>query len=174
MADTEPELTLKPADRKTFSAAMSRFATGVAVLTACHDGQPFAATVSALTSLSLDPCQLLVCVPSATPTGNAIKASGRFALSLLDRNQHDVAKAIVDHDAEALGAIEWAADAAGLPIVGSAIASVSCRLVYVVTSGDHNIMIGEVDECRQREGEPLVAFGGGFGSFANADRRDKC
>lgn len=165
MADAELAIRPQSADRQSFRAAMSRFATGVAVLTACHDGQRFGMTINSLTSVSLDPCQILVCVNTGSATGGAIKASGSFAVSLLDQSQLDVARSFVGRDAGRFNAIACATGPRGLPLVEGALAALSCRVADIVTSGDHEIVIGDVLECWQRNGEPLVFFGGAYGRF---------
>lgn len=165
MADVEMAMRPQVADRHSFRAAMSRFATGVAVLTTCHEGQRFGMTVNSLTSVSLDPCQVLVCVNRGSATGEAIKASGAFALSLLDRLQQDVARSFAGRDASRFESTACSAGLAGLPLVEGALATLSCRVADVVVSGDHEIVIGDVLECSQRNGEPLVFFGGSYGGF---------
>lgn len=165
MAQAGLSIIPQSADRQSFRAAMSRFATGVAVLTAVHEGQRFGMTVNSLTSVSLEPCQLLVCVSHGSATGRAIKASGVFALSLLERQQMDVARSFVGRDAGRFEAIACATSADGPPLVEGALATLSCRVADVLTSGDHEILIGDVVECWQRPGEPLVFFGGSYGGF---------
>jgi 3-hydroxy-9,10-secoandrosta-1,3,5(10)-triene-9,17-dione monooxygenase reductase component len=144
---------------------MSKFATGVAVLTASHEGQPFGMTINSLTSVSLDPCQILVCINHGSTTGNAIKASGSFAVNLLDRDQRDVANSFVGRNATRFQSIPCATGTNGLPLVEGALATLICRVKDVLVSGDHEVVIGDVLECGQREGEPLVFFGGAYGSF---------
>lgn len=144
---------------------MSKFATGVAVLTASHDGQRFGMTINSLTSVSLDPHQILVCINHGSVTGNAIRESGHFAVSLLDRDQLDVARSFVGRNAARFETITCADHAVGLPIIEGALGTLVCRVSDIVTSGDHDVVIGEVIECWQRDGEPLVFFGGSYGRF---------
>lgn len=165
MVDAELAIRPQSADRQSFRAAMSRFATGVAVLTACHDGQRFGMTINSLTSVSLDPCQILVCVNKGSATGGAIKASGSFAVSLLDHSQLDVARSFVGREAGRFGAIACITGPRSLPLIEGALATLSCRVADIIISGDHEIVIGNVLECWHRNGEPLVFFGGAYGSF---------
>lgn len=165
MADADTGVRPQSADRQSFRSAMARFATGVAVLTASHDGHRFGMTINSLTSVSLDPCQILVCVNRGSATGHAIKASGAFAVSLLSREQQDVARSFVGRDAARFDTTAATTGTAGLPLIDGALATLSCRVADIVTSGDHDIVIGNVFECWQRKGAPLVFFGGGYGGF---------
>lgn len=152
-------------DKQAFRATMSKFATGVAVLTASSEGQRFGMTINSLTSVSLDPHQLLVCINHGSATGNAIRESGLFAVSLLDREQLDVARSFVGRNAARFEAVACMDHSAGIPIIDGALGHLVCHVRDIVTSGDHDVVIGDVVECRQREGEPLVFFAGAYGRF---------
>ncbi|WP_201835466.1 flavin reductase family protein [Microvirga zambiensis] len=149
----------------SFRTTMSKFATGVAVLTSLHEGQRFGMTINSLTSVSLDPHQILVCLNQGSATGNAIRSSGRFAVNLLDRDQQDVARSFVGRDAKRFDCTACTTSVAGLPLVEGALAYLVCRVSDILPSGDHDIVIGDVVECWQRDGEPLVFYSGAYGSF---------
>lgn len=68
-----------------FRKAMSNFPTGVAVLTAAENGTRYGMTVNSLTSVSLTPSLLLVCPKKGSSTGEALKRTGRFAVTFCRR-----------------------------------------------------------------------------------------
>ena len=72
-----------------FRGCVGEFATGVAVVTAEHEGVPAGMTLNAFTSVSLDPLLVLVSLGSGSRTLHATTASGRFAVSILQRGQHE-------------------------------------------------------------------------------------
>ena len=76
-----------PEDKETFRHVIGHFASGVTVLTTRGDDQDFGATASAVSSLSLEPPMLLVCLDQRSSTQEAIHATGRFAVNILDENQ---------------------------------------------------------------------------------------
>ena len=43
-----------------------------------------------------------------------------------------------------------------------AIAHVVCRVSEIVAAGDHDVVFGEVEDCRVNGGNPLVFFLGGY------------
>ena len=55
-------------DEERYRATMSRWGTGVSVVTSLGHGGPRGATATALTSLSLDPLLVLVCFNHASNT----------------------------------------------------------------------------------------------------------
>ena len=64
-------------DPKQFRSVMATFATGVAVIATEWSGELFGATINSLTSVSLEPCMLLVCTSEGSATGTATGASSR-------------------------------------------------------------------------------------------------
>lgn len=58
-------------DPVTMRNTMGRFTTGIAVVTTITGGQPYGMTVNSLTSVSLDPPLLLVCLANDARTTQA-------------------------------------------------------------------------------------------------------
>lgn len=68
-----------------------RFATGVAVITTSAAGTPHGMTVNSLTSVSLEPPMLLVCLTIGARTTDAIVKGGRSAVNILSARQEQLA-----------------------------------------------------------------------------------
>lgn len=149
-------------DPTSFRKVMGRFATGVAVVTTAHDGMPFGMTINSLTSVSLDPCLLLVCPKKGSATGKAIKSSGRFAVNILEESQKDLCLRFVGENAERFGGLQLEEDAWGAPLLPNSLAQISCRLSAVHSGGDHDIILGEVIACDDKAGQPLIFHDGQF------------
>jgi len=152
-------------DRSFFRLTMSCFATGVAILTTASEGRRYGMTINSLTSVSLDPAQILVCINHGSPTGNAIKERGLFGVSLLHHGQHVAATSFVGPNAARFDAIDCHDGDLGIPLVHGALASLICRPANILSSGDHEIIIGDVIRAARDDGEPLIFFGGKFGGF---------
>lgn len=164
-----PALADEPVDPRAFRAAMGAFATGVAVVTASDRGAWFGMTVNSLTSVSLDPCLLLVCPRRGSATGDAIKASGLFAVNLLNKSQKALASRFVGQNGDRFSGVGVDIGARGLPVLHDALSHFECVVRDVHAGGDHDIVIGEVVSCLRREGDPLVFFRGAFGHYLPAD-----
>jgi hypothetical protein len=104
-------------DRDVFRDVIGRFVSGVSVVTTAVGGEQFAATVSALASVSLEPPMLLVCLNRTSATQEAITRSGRFAVSILAEHQHRLARWFATKEAAKLDAGVAAAGPAGLPVI---------------------------------------------------------
>src|SRR5712692_11685213 len=74
-----------------FRDVIGHFASGVTVITAVHHGESFGTTASAVSSLSLDPPMLLVCMNRQSTTGQAVHAERRFAVNILTEHQAEEA-----------------------------------------------------------------------------------
>ncbi|WP_442580213.1 flavin reductase family protein [Mesorhizobium sp. ASY16-5R] len=155
-------------DPQAFRAAIGAFATGVAVVTASDAGAWFGMTMNSLTSVSLDPCLLLICPKKGSATGSAMKASGQFGVSLLNNSQKELAGRFVGRAAsmaERFDGLNIDIGQRGLPLLRDALSSFECVVRDIHSGGDHDIVIGEVISCRRLDGEPLVFFRGGFGKY---------
>src|SRR3954463_15833998 len=80
--------------RLDFRDVVGAFATGVTVVTS-RVGDTFAGmTLNSFVSVSLDPLLVLVSLAHGTRTLQVVRQSGRFAVSILHREQHDAAIAL--------------------------------------------------------------------------------
>src|SRR3954467_7675317 len=78
-----------------FREVISHFASGVTVITSRHDGRSFGTTASAVTSLSLEPPMLLICMNKQSETGRAVALSKRFGVNILGADQADLAERLL-------------------------------------------------------------------------------
>jgi 3-hydroxy-9,10-secoandrosta-1,3,5(10)-triene-9,17-dione monooxygenase reductase component len=156
--------TLSP-DQLAFRRTMGAFATGVAVLTTSWQGSDYGMTINSLTSLSLDPCLLLVCTVKGSLTGQAIAGRRAFGVSLLAHDQQHVSSRFVGQVPDRFKGIDTIASENGIPLIAGALAHFDCSVYDIHEGGDHDIIVGRVDRCHAHHGEPLLFFRGGYGSF---------
>lgn len=162
---------LAPVDRDTFRAACGRFASGVTVVATRRGGATTAKTVSAFSSLSLDPPLVGVAVGGASPLADALLQGGGFGVSVLRADQ----AAISDHFATHATRRPIVAPAgfvqpvrSDAPVLDDCLAWFGCTVVDVVRAGDHLLAVGHVlavDGDPQPD-PPLVHHGGRYGAVA--------
>lgn len=155
--------------------AMSRFATGVVVITVGGD-QPHGMTANAITSLSLDPPLLLCCVAHEARMHHALSTRGRFAISVLGADQEDVARHFADKNrplgpAEFAG-VDWSPGLhTGAPLMTNALACLECELVQSQSCADHTIFVGRVlDTTLAGNGDGLLFYLGRYRSITAEPR----
>ncbi|WP_131738407.1 flavin reductase family protein [Actinomadura roseirufa] len=151
-----------PVDAAAMRRTIGRFATGVAVVTT-HDGQgPHGMTVNSLTSVSLDPPLLLVCLTTGARTTDAVVTSGRFAVNVLSDRQLEIALRFARRGADHFEGLAPAYGAHRVPVVPDALAHLECTAERHFEAGDHVVVIGRVHGVCDRAGEPLAFLGGRF------------
>ncbi len=150
--------------------AMGRFATGVTVITArTGDGAPVGTTVSAVTSLSLDPPLVLVCLDRRSQTLSAVREHGAFAVNVLGAHHQDVSIAFArSANRAAWDDLSHADGTTGSPMLDGAHVALDCRIESITEGGDHEILIGRVVDLRHGDdtGEPLLYYGGQYAALA--------
>lgn len=152
-----------------FREVMGHFATGVAVVTARKgDGSAVGLTVSALTSVSLDPTLLLICVHKDAGPHDEIIRRGVFAVNVLSAEQDAMAMHFADEEAEMrFQGMEVESAPQGSPLIPLSLAWLECSISEVLPGGDHSVIVGEVQACGAGPGDPLLFFRGrlkGMGS----------
>ena len=162
-------LHMDAVDPMVFRRTMGTFATGVAVVTTVWDGEYHGMTMNSLTSVSLDPCMLLVCPRRGSATGDAIANSGEFVVNLLRADQQEFSSRFIGSFEDRFAGVEVEHTASGTPLLSEALAHIGCRVVDTHAAGDHDIVVGEVTFCRELAGDPLVFFQGRFGGFTHRD-----
>jgi flavin reductase (DIM6/NTAB) family NADH-FMN oxidoreductase RutF len=155
-------------DEGIFREVVSHFTTGVAVVTTRQGDVRFGVTASAVSSLSLDPPMLLVCLNRRLPTCDAIEASGAFAVNILAEGQHDLALQFATRHPDKFRGVRVADGDLRLPMLTDALAHLECRVHNRVDAATHAVFLGEVQTARALGGTPLTYFRGAFGSLASA------
>jgi len=155
-------------DAQIFRQAWGKFATGVAVVTTIEpNGHVHGMAANGITSVSLDPMLVLVCVGHNRNSYPLIKENGRFAINILNESQQPLAenyaKPPEQRDADFDAGFKFTER--GSAISEESLAYMDCHVVQELTAGDHTIFIGEVDEIKVTDGQPLLFFEGAFGKL---------
>ncbi|MDP2215561.1 flavin reductase family protein [Phenylobacterium sp.] len=154
----------EPLDPLAWRAAMGAFASGVVIVTTQDEaGQPVGTTVSAFSSVSLDPPLLLVCLDHKSRTRAAVKRSGHFCINILAAGQGALARLFAGPGAtDRFADVEITPGVLGAPQIAGALASIDCRLHSLHAAGDHDILIGRGLNIAAAPGDPLIYSQGRF------------
>ncbi len=149
--------------KEDFRAALSRFASGITVVTSVDGGgRPHGMTVSAFCSVSLEPTLVLVCISQDTGSHNCIAESKKFAVNILSEDQTELSERFSAPIEDRFSATEYYYGANGLPLLNGALAGMECRLVHSYSGGDHTIYVGEIEAAYVEDGKPLLHFRGEY------------
>lgn len=136
---------------------MARFVTGVTVVTSLdRQGIPHGMTANAVSSVSLDPLLVLVCVDRGASMARVVGEGAVFALSVLAADQQWLSERFAD-DERGYGLAEFegvatSAGVTGAPLLDGAAAWLDCRVTEVAAGGDHVVVFGEVVAAQEGEG----------------------
>lgn len=150
-------------DPTTFREALGRFATGVTVVTAVDAlGLPVGMTVSAFSSLSLEPPLILVCIGREAKSLEAISGAPWFAVNILAEGQKGLSYRFAAKAGDKFEGLDWQPGEGGSPLLAGCIAILECRHHRLFEGGDHVILTGRVERVRTAEGDPLLYFRGAY------------
>jgi flavin reductase (DIM6/NTAB) family NADH-FMN oxidoreductase RutF len=150
-----------------FKHILSRWGSGVTVVTMKHGETVHGMTASAFCSVSLEPPLILICVGKKQGSLPLIKGSGRFVVNILAEGQEQLsdffAKPRPEGDAQ-FAAHSHQKAANGTPILDGSMGWMDCKVHSVAEGGDHDILIGLIEKMGVSETakEPLVYFCGKY------------
>lgn len=157
-------------DIDLFKQVMRRFATGVMVMTVADGMETHAMTVNAVTSVSLTPLLMLVCVENKARSHELLRASRAFVLNILTDRQRELGERFA-YDSESRAhpeaLVEGTAGMTGGLIFKESLGFLECRVTAEYPAGDHTIFIGEVVDGRVNDESagPLLYYGGKWQSM---------
>jgi flavin reductase (DIM6/NTAB) family NADH-FMN oxidoreductase RutF len=157
--------TSKPLDQGVFRDVIGNFTSGVTVITTKRGDERFGVTASAVSSLSMDPPMLLVCLNRQLATADAITESGVFAVNILDEDQGQLATQFATRHPDKFRGVSVADGALGIPVLGDALAHLECSVTERINVATHAVFMAEVQDARTKSGKPLVYFRSKFGRF---------
>ena len=157
-----------PIERNELRRVMGHFATGVTVITTLSkEGKLHGLTANAVSSLSLDPPLLIICVDKKAESYSSFEESGVFTVNILADDQEDISRRFAVSGGEKFEGVAYRRGANGAPILSGALAHLECKLHAVYEGGDHTIYLGLIEEAETREVKPLLFFRGGFRSLGD-------
>ncbi len=149
-------------DQLLFRQVMSRFASGVTIVTTACDGQYAGLTVSSFTSLSLNPTLVLVCIAEYATTYAALREAGQYAVNILSEQQEHLSRLFATPEAEKFVPGTYTISEHGLPLLNDSLATLECRVINIFPGGDHTIFVGEVIAAQIHRGCPLLYYRSGY------------
>jgi len=161
----------RPPTSAEFRIACSQFATGVSVLTVEREpGRVHGMTANSLTSVSLSPLLLLICVDHRAQFLPMVHEKKRFGVNILKDDQQPISIYFAQREEkpaiEAQLGIRYRWTESGIPLLDDALVHVACNVVASYVAGDHTIFLGEVETTEVLDGEPLLYFRGGYRRLA--------
>jgi flavin reductase (DIM6/NTAB) family NADH-FMN oxidoreductase RutF len=148
MADAPVAPQAPTVEAHVFKDVLSRFASGVTVVTTSSDGVLHGLTVSAFASVSAEPPRVLVSLGNATDSMPLVQRAGIFAVHILGRAHAGLgprfAKLVPGID-DPFAGLALGTARTGAPILRDCLAWLDCRVEKVLPVGDHTLFVGAVE-----------------------------
>ncbi|MCP3822719.1 flavin reductase [Streptomyces sp. A3M-1-3] len=156
---------------------MRNFATGVCVVSTYVDTpegrRHDAVTVNSLTSVSLEPPLVSVCLRRDSDFLADLQATGVWAVSILDTGADDVAQSLAgdrENRAAALSTLPASPGESTGALVLDSLGWLECALRDKIDAGDHTVAIGEVLATGSQDRRcPLISLRGRY--YTTGERR---
>ncbi|MBS1842813.1 MAG: flavin reductase family protein [Actinobacteria bacterium] len=134
-------------DRETFRSIMASFPTGVTVVTTRDaEGEFKGFTSNAVTSVSLDPPLLLVCVALTSETLPVLRQARRFVVNFLKHGEHEISQRFAGKGEGKFDGVSHGIKD-GLPVLDDhVIAHAVCTTENEIEAGDHIVLIARVSD----------------------------
>lgn len=151
-------------DSRAFRNTIGLFATGVTVVAVEVDGKIYGMTANAVTSVSLEPMLVLVCVQKEAHLMNYLRQTEGFSLNILSEEQQDLSNYFANFwrqpEPPPFTFDPWL----GAPRLEGAIGAIACRTSEFLEGGDHWIVMGQVIGLYRQENpaNPLLYYGGQY------------
>jgi flavin reductase len=156
-----PEHEIAPA----FRHAMRRLTSTVCIVSARKADVPYGMTMTAVTSVSMEPPSLLICAKRTSSLHSALGMGAEFCVNVLRVGHDEVAAAFggrASH-AERFGIGRWVGEE-GPPYLEDALSSLFCTVDASLEHGSHTLFIGAVRRIIDGgQGAPLIYSDGRYG-----------
>ena len=153
-------------DAAQFRQLLGRFATGVTVVTVgTPQGRPHGMTASSLSSVSLNPPLILICIDHEAELHDVIVSAPEFVVNVLSSPQEMVARRFSDKHEDRFDGIGYQLSPEGLVLLDGVLAHVICERYAEYPGGDHTIVLGRVIGGATSKGRPLLYYRGGYAAL---------
>lgn len=148
----------KPPQSVDVRKAMRYFASHVTVVTSAMDsGELFGLTVTAFTSVSLEPPIVLICIRNESAATELFKKSKRFCVNILTEEQRPIAeKFSLTGEAGRFNELDFQIGKEGSPIIKNCLGFIDCKVTHFLTEGDHTVFFGEAVDVAAEDKRPLL------------------
>jgi flavin reductase (DIM6/NTAB) family NADH-FMN oxidoreductase RutF len=154
-------------DAARFRQLLGRFATGVAVVTASDpDGSPVGMTANTLTSVSLEPPLISICIDHTADMHQTLQQTGKFTVNVLAADQEAISRRFAEKGRNRFTGIGFEPSEHGGVVLNGVLALLECERVAEYEAGDHTIYLARVVGGSTFEGEPLLYYRGGYAGLS--------
>jgi flavin reductase (DIM6/NTAB) family NADH-FMN oxidoreductase RutF len=159
------------ADAQAFKNVMSRWATGISVVTTHYEGETQGFTVNSYASVSIEPLLISMSIAKGMHAGELLQKSKVFTVNILTDKQAEFgmlfAGMFADRNENRFAGINTTLTKQGNLLLPDILGWMDCRVYQEIDVGASMLILGEVMDCDwTNDVEPLVYYHRQWGRFA--------
>ena len=131
-------------DQSLFKDIVSRFPTGVTIITTKINDILFGFTANSFASVSLNPPLILFCISKSSGSYEAFMTTESFAVNFLKNDQEKIAKHFASRIFNKFEKIEYEITEQDNVALKESLGYIELNKYAVYDGGDHSIIVGEV------------------------------
>ncbi len=145
-----------------FRTAMRNYIYSVSVMSMKGaDGNPYAITVSSVTSISMEPPSLLVCINKSARVHDSIKEGSDLCINLLTKDQEEISNTCSSESQfdKRFDDKNW--NMQNIPYLENAQANIFCKVDKLISYHTHSIVIAHVLDASSKESMNTLVYANG-------------
>jgi flavin reductase (DIM6/NTAB) family NADH-FMN oxidoreductase RutF len=157
-----------PLDNQTFRRTLGSFASGVTVISTLdqESARLVGVTVSAFSSVSMDPPLVLFCIDKRSVSLSSFKRARHFAVNILAAGQAEISNRFASRLEDKWQGVQYRSGLGQVPVILGCAAHLECSVSQIVDGGDHEIFIGQVEDAGfEPDLAPLVYCRGAYSNI---------
>ena len=148
-----------------FRKSCALWCTGVSIVTSTGaDDRDCGLTLNSVTSVSVDPPLMLICLDNVSRTLEAVKAKGAFCINILASNQKELSERFAQFNVDKFDGLRSTRGLLDVPILAGCLVAFECKVDAIYPGGDHQIIVGHLKNIIEGKGaaKPLMFINGEY------------
>jgi flavin reductase (DIM6/NTAB) family NADH-FMN oxidoreductase RutF len=149
---------MKKINKTLFKEAMSKFATGITIVTINKKGIYIGKTINSFSSLSMNPPLILFSIDKKSTSLLDYKKAKYIGINILSDKQSLISSHFSTKNPK-WNFKNYFITSNNVPMINNCITNLNCKKVTTITQGDHIIFICEITQLRiKNKKNPLIYF----------------
>ena len=146
---------MKKINSNLYKLEMSKFATGVTVVSINYNNNYIGKTVNSFSALSLDPPLVLFSLDKKSSSIQQYKNSKYFGINILAKNQKKISTHFSKQKPK-WGDTSYFLTTNNIPLIKNSSVNINCKKIKNISQGDHIIFVCKIIEVKIFNKKPLV------------------
>ena len=147
---------MKKNNLNLFKLALSKYATGLTIISINVDEEFIGKTVNSFASLSLNPPLVLFSLDKKSTLLQLYKKANYIGINILSNKQKDLCEYFAKNKPE-WGNVKHFLTENNIPMIKNSVTNIDCKKIKIINQGDHLIFICKVNKIKiDKNKKPLI------------------